>query len=104
GLGVDEELGLRLELGLVLLRVYAVDGAHLDTGRVLGVDARLRDDVGHVRILLQAPRAFPRGRLHPSARSEGFVKRDRGGTGVIAWPRDGGRAGGPRADSPRAPS
>src|SRR4029450_5946974 len=47
GLGVDVQLVLALELRLVLLGVDAVHRAHLDTGRVLGVHARLCDDVGH---------------------------------------------------------
>src|SRR5262245_50578230 len=51
-LRVDVERVLLLELRLVLLGVDAIDGADLDTGRVLRIDARLRDDIRHGRTLL----------------------------------------------------
>src|SRR6185437_1478956 len=46
-LGVDVEHLGRVVSGLVWRRVDAVDGADLDTGVVLGADARLSDYVGH---------------------------------------------------------
>jgi hypothetical protein len=48
-LRVDEQLLDVVVVRLVRSGVDAVDGAHLDTGVVLGVDAGFGDHVGHER-------------------------------------------------------
>ena len=45
--GMNEEHGRRLELGFILARVNAVNGAHIHTRTVLGADAGVGDDESH---------------------------------------------------------
>src|SRR5258706_993000 len=52
---VDVELGRVGEAVLVLARMDAVDGAHLDAGGVLRADAPFRDDV-HAHLRAPLPR------------------------------------------------
>src|SRR5581483_6615736 len=50
--GIDVELFLFFEfLGLVFSRMDAIDRAHIDAGGVLGVYARLGNDIGHLFLL-----------------------------------------------------
>src|SRR5439155_927180 len=63
---VDVEHLDRFVVGLVRRRMDAVDRTNLDTGIVLGADARLCNDVGHVVTL---PSVFPVA--FPAALSEG---------------------------------
>ncbi len=48
GIGVDVELIVLFEVGLVTGGVDAVDGAYLDAGDVLCADAGFADDMGHI--------------------------------------------------------
>src|SRR5580765_8419204 len=49
--GMDVEHLRRLELRLVLPRMNAIHGAHIDTCRVLRANARFSDDIRHASLL-----------------------------------------------------
>src|SRR5262245_46334767 len=53
--GMDEQLLRCFELGLVLPRMDAIDRADINTGTVLGADARFGDDIRHAALLRVAP-------------------------------------------------
>src|SRR5690606_15146061 len=57
---MDVQEGCRLELGLVLAGMDAVDRADVDAGCIFRTNAGLGDDVGHS--LLRSRRAAPHGR------------------------------------------
>jgi hypothetical protein len=50
---VDEKHGGGFEIAFVLARVDAVDRADVNARRVFGADARFRDDVSQLMILLR---------------------------------------------------
>src|SRR5207249_5425188 len=73
--GVDVELGLRLELRLILLGMDAVDRANLDARGVLRVDAGLCDHVGHgADPPWRSSSRHGRAPRNPNPKSEGFGK------------------------------
>src|SRR5215813_11751561 len=50
---IDEQHVRAFKLGLVFLRMYAIYGTGIYTRRVLGPDARLRNNVCHKALVLQ---------------------------------------------------